>query len=252
LAYVLSSYDKTDTAEEEQRIPDPGTATNTTPANPPPAVPPSSRAPSNENSTVSRIGRPVVGKVLLPPKVANDRAQISLESTDWPATGPAQYIRARIAPNGTFRMDNVPAGEFGFQVSVNQIAVRERWTVARTIVIPEMSGGRNEPLDVGTLEPVPFTVHPPMIGETLPLFEVKTSPGGTFKLADQRGHFVLLDFEPLGSFPESASVQETWAAYGTNGRLSVLTLVVQATGNYRINAIQKEFPWPQTHLRDCP
>jgi beta-lactamase regulating signal transducer with metallopeptidase domain/HEAT repeat protein/peroxiredoxin len=222
--------------------------TNTTPTNPPPALPPSSRAPASENSTVAGIGRTVIGKVLLPSTVANDRAQISLESADWPSKGD-RPLSSKIAADGTFRVDNVPAGEWGLLF----MGAGAFGTFTRTLVIPEMPRGpSDEPLDAGTVEPVLVTAHSPQIGETLPLFKVKTTHGGTFNLADQRGHFVLLDFEPLGFYPESASVQEAWSAFGTNDRLSVLTLVVQPMSLYMIAVAYRDFPWPQTHLRDCP
>jgi len=56
---------------------------------------------------------------------------------------------------------------------------------------------QRQPLDLGTVEPV--MAHSPQIGETAQPLEVKTEDGKTFKLADHRGQYVLLDFEPYNA-----------------------------------------------------
>ena len=111
------------------------------------------------------------------------------------------------------------------------------------VIVPEMPGGCNdEPLDLGTLEPV--MVHAPQIGEAAPLLEVKTEDGGTFKLADHWGQYVLLDFEPLNSiYQDNQSVEVAWTTFGKNDRLAMLTLQVPPTTSY-MNGPYKECPWP--------
>ena len=210
---------------------------------------------------VGGSGRAVIGKLSAPCEVSPE----GTTDTSRPFAGimleaPApdnRAIKGQIAPDGTFRVDDVPAGIWGFELRVARDKVGGGaelvCAAGRTIVIPEMLGSRSdEPFDMGTVQPE--MVHVPQIGETVTPFEVKTTDGGTFKLADHRGQYVLLEFEPAFSAnQESQFVRETRAAFGTN-RLAVLTLKVQPAGGYTIlgGVPDVEFPWPQTHLRDMP
>jgi hypothetical protein len=198
------------------------------------------------HATVRGTGRSVIGKLVFPPTVARNGTQrIRL---DFDGGGMAE-----VAPDGTFRGDHVPAGNWGFLVFVEGQDPPLLCTGDRTIAIPEMPSDRNdEPVDLGTVEAVPVTFHTPQIGETLPLFEVKTTDGKTFKLADHRGQYVLLDFEPLGWFHQTDFVEEALLLDGTNNRLAALTFIVQPMGAYQIGAPKKELPWPQTQVRDLP
>jgi len=208
--------------------------------------------------TVGGSGRAVIGKLALPftvsPEGTTDTSRpfagIILE-----APAPDYHgIKGQIAPDGTFRVDDVPAGTWGFEARVCSDKVGGGvdlvCAAGRTIVIPEMPGGRSdEPFDMGTVQPE--MIHVPQIGETVTPFEVKTTDGGTFKLADQRGKYVLLDFEPLFDYRENESIGATRASFGTNV-LAVLTMQVEPAGGYMMGGRYKESPWPQTHLRDMP
>lgn len=207
---------------------------------------------------VGGSGRAVIGKLAVAfavgPEGTTDASKpfagIRLEA-------PAPDYRAiggQIAPDGKFRVDDVPAGTWGFEARVNRDkvggGVELVCAAGRTIVIPEMPGGRSdEPFDMGTVQPE--MIHVPQIGETVTPFEVKTTDGGTFKLSDQRGKYVLLDFEPLFGYQENVSIEATRASFGPNV-LAVLTMEVEPAGGYEIEGDYKECPWPQTHLRDMP
>ncbi len=208
--------------------------------------------------TVGGTGRTVVGKLAVPFEVgpggtsdaSKPFAAIMLEAPapDYHAIG------GQIAPDGAFRVDDVPAGTWGFEAMVHRDkaggGVELVCAAGRTIVIPEMPGGRSdEPFDLGTVQPE--MVHVPQIGETVPPFEGTTTDGGTFRLADQRGKYVLLDFETIFGYRESESIEATRASFGTN-ILAVLTMEVEPAGGYSILGNYEETPWPQTHLRDMP
>jgi len=203
--------------------------------------------------TVGGTGRPVIGKLVVPPEVTNDAGSFggaSLDTAD-------RHMGDRMARDGTFRLDDVPAGTWTFEAEVltNKTGggVRLICAVGRTVVVPEMSGGRSDvPLDLGLVEPM--MVHAPRVGDLIPSFEVKTSDGKTFKLADYKGQYVLLDFEGyLQNHSETKSVRAAWASFGKSDHLTVLTLKVPPPGLYEIaGMVDEEFPWPQTDLTKMP
>jgi len=204
--------------------------------------------------TVGGTGRPVIGKLLASMTARTGGKQwtnIALEAEP----GDRGSIPALIAPDGTFRMEDVKAGTWGLSAEVllskTGGGVQLICVAGRTIVVPEMPGGRSdEPLDLGTVEPI--MVHSPQIGETVPSFDVRTTDGTAFKLADQSGKYVLLDFEPLGAYPGAEPVRAVWEAFGTNDRLAVLTLIVQPMGGYAIESWGGKFPWPTTQVSEMP
>ena len=207
---------------------------------------------------VGGSGRAVIGKLAVPFDVApSGTSDASKPFAGIILEAPAPDFRAiagQISPDGTFRVDDVSAGTWGFEARVHRDKVGGGvdlvCAAGRTIVIPEMPGGRSdEPFDMGTVQPE--MVHEPQIGETVTPFEVNTSDGGTFKLADQRGKYVLLDFEGLFVYRENESIEAMRASFGTNV-LAVLTFEVEPMGGYEILGRYKECPWPQTHLRDMP
>jgi len=159
-------------------------------------------------------------------------------------------------PDGTFRIEHVPAGTWGFLGMFYTNDEIFYFTAGKAIVVPEKPGGRGyEPLDLGSLDAVLVTGHPLKIGEPAPLFEVETTDGGTFKLADHRGQYVLLDFEPFhGSYKERDSVEAALALSGTNNRLAALTFI-GPTGEAFIgpsDGDRRAFPWPKTDLGYLP
>ena len=87
-------------------------------------------------------------------------------------------------------------------------------------------------------------------------FEVKTTDGKTFRLADHRGQYVLLDFEPIWeTFRGSPNpfVAAAWDAFGKNDRLALLTIIVPPSGMYELSFPPlKECPWPRADLLELP
>lgn len=105
----------------------------------------------------------------------------------------------------------------------------------------------------------PALAHSPQMGEAAPLIEVKTEDGNTFKLAEHRGQYVLLHFEPASGMGDTRgllrqSVESVWASFGKNGRLAMLTLEVPTMwdGGYGICPPVKAWPWPRVQLFSRP
>jgi peroxiredoxin len=121
-----------------------------------------------------------------------------------------------IDPNGTFRVEDVPAGTYMLRVSVGQKAGPASWsygprisrkrhghtgTLEYELNVPEISEGNNVPLDVGTLE-LKITKRLKVGGVARP-FEAETFDGKQIRIADYRGKVIVLVF--WNSRPESMS-----------------------------------------------
>jgi hypothetical protein len=227
--------------------------------------------------TIGGTGRPVIGNLLIPSAVTNPPARAIVaatgnmfvypdSTTKWTSHfvnvtlyGPGHEFAARMALDGTFRAEDVPAGTWWLLAEIysnpggaaggqNKLI----GAAGKTVVVPEMPLGRSDaPLDVGKVAPV--MVHSLKIGEAAQPLEVKTEDGKTFKLADHRGQYVLLDFEPFYSTNEpNPSVQAVWAAFGKTNRLAMLTLEVPSMFADSYQLPRKDFPWPLSLLRKMP
>jgi len=217
-------------------------------------------------------GRPVIGKILIPPTVTNPPNQATLppsrayvEFSDATTNQVFKFMVnailystnhegwAQMAADGSFRVEDITPGTWWLVADVLSCPTAGGMdttmaTAVRKFTMPEMAGGRSdEPLDLGAVEPV--LVHSPQIGDLAPLFEVNTTDGGTFKLSSHRGQYVLLDFEPMHWRAQiNEAVQAVWSACGTN-RLAVLTLAVQPTGGDSGGFAAEAYPWPLANLR---
>ena len=201
---------------------------------------------------VGGAGRPVTGKLLMDPsKFANTDNAPPIFVYLYLLSG-HQALDGQ-SKDGTFRVDDVPAGTWHFIAEVHH---GEFSAVAgRMVVVPEMPGGRSdEPLDLGTVEL--GNVHPLAVGETAPLFDVKTTDDKAFSLAAHRGQYVLLDFE--GNHDTNRETHSLLAAYptfATNNRLALLTLWVPPDDPGLMSAhydFSDSVSWPQAELALLP
>jgi hypothetical protein len=202
--------------------------------------------------TIGGTGRPVIGKLLIPSAVTTPPNRASLPpgrryvsfSDSESATNRTTHhnmsvtlystnhsYTAQMSTDGSFRVEDVTPGTWWLLAHVLSFppqggGAKTMAAGGRKVIVPEMSGGRSdEPLDLGTVEPV--RVRPPQTGEAAPLFEVTTTDGGTFQLSGHRGKYVLLDFEPAHRRGQTNRfLQATWDAFGNDNRLSMLTLSV--------------------------
>jgi len=224
--------------------------------------------------TIGGTGRPVIGRLQIPATVTNPPARLMVARGGWMFVYPDSttkwtshsinvtlyatnhQLTAQMALDGTFRAEDVTPGTWWLLADILNDpkgggSDTTMATAGRTFIVPEMAGGRSdEPLDLGALGPV--LVHSPQIGEAAPMLEVKTVDGKTFKLADHRGQYVLLDFEPMNWRGQTnQSIQTTWDAFGKNDRLTMLTLSVPPTTS-DFGGVDTEYSWPQAQLREVP
>jgi beta-lactamase regulating signal transducer with metallopeptidase domain len=176
------------------------------------------------------------------------------------------YINRRVslsvvlAPDGSFRIDDVPPGDYRLVIRVNgestfHVALMRRRDsgpflhTSRIFTVPPVPGGRSdEPLDLGTqrLQPRPTLA----VGEPAPAFEVTTVDG--IKLAvpgDFRGKFLLIDFGTLWDLEaptQIAQLNEVNQKFGKAPRFAMLSLTFEPdTAESRKSIADKGEPWTQ-------
>jgi thiol-disulfide isomerase/thioredoxin len=118
----------------------------------------------------------------------------------------AQQYKLLFDSDGSFRVDDVPAGPDQLAIRVTEPSkdpnarftwrgdqTKEIGSLVKEIIIPAMPDGRSdEPLDLGTLE---LKVTAPVgNSQAVSALEVKTVEGQPLKLSDYRGKVVLLTF----------------------------------------------------------
>ena len=194
-------------------------------------------------------GRPITGRAVL----ADTDAQVKFYGSVWPRT-PHQMRRPpnwselsadkqaaltaawekspdaklynqekcsidfRLAPDGTFTVPDLPAGNYGITVIHWSGAPVSSRIISRgnvPLTVPEMPGGRSdEPLNVGEIKVYP--VAPLRTGDPAPLFEANTFDGKPLKLLELKGKYVLLNFwrsedaRSLNDVADLKMAQETW------------------------------------------
>jgi RNA polymerase sigma factor (sigma-70 family) len=214
--------------------------------------------------TMGGRGRPVVGRIVAPkgfavkPSFAEDRkyfnnANIVPEDprptwlppallSGWeksPAgleykhnSAPYGFL---IGPDGSFRIDDVPAGKYNFDVAMYESSPGSRmadqiFLLKSSFAIPPMPDGRSDsPLNLGEIacERAPG-LH---VGDTAPMFDVTTLDGEALKLADLKGKVILLHFfhcpgpNSEESFPD---LRAAWKAWGDDPRFAMVGVCIGA------------------------
>lgn len=157
----------------------------------------------------------------------------SVSVSRYPRTYPVDIL-----PDGSFRADDIPAGEYQLNISNDTMdpgggAIETLAQGSLNFTIPEIPGGRSdEPLDVGTLA---VHVRPRAeIGAPAPALEAKKPDGSTLKLSDYRGKYVVLTFLE-GSrgdgrsltvslmYPSMKIIQDR---IGSSGQIAILNIIL--------------------------
>ena len=159
-------------------------------------------------------------------------------------------ISTALAPDGSFRLDDVPPGEYRVQVHVNgQKNDRNPGafaTLGATLAVP---GGRSdEPIDLGRLRLKPRQA--PKVGDPSPAFGVTTVDGKTLAIpGDFAGKTLLLD---LGASWESQArlqvprLNDVHARFGKDPRFAIVSLLLDPDRpESRAFVAGKGQPWPQ-------
>lgn len=238
--------------------------------------------------TIGGNGRPVVGRVLAPEGFKGSinfsvGSMVRIESNRPLTPYPLELVRGKVnlndltpykwsqkwdqspegiayhesrvageievAPDGSFRFDALPAGDYRLSIRINEAAPGQGPfdRVVKEFTVPPFSGPRQpEPLDIGEIR---LTVRKSREGQPEPDFQVKTVDGKTVRLADYRGKFLLLDFGAMwedGCVLGIPSLNEIYQRFGKDGRLAMLSLVMAADDEKsRAFVAAKGEPWPQ-------
>jgi RNA polymerase sigma factor (sigma-70 family) len=244
--------------------------------------------------TVGATGRPLVGRLILPPNTGpliGFTSGWALMNLERPSPHPKDFLTwgsprimawlgefyqteagrayfrqgrtyaAGIAPDGTFRIENVEPGSYELKLAAPHIQIGEQgktWgrlsgNARREVVVPEALDGRSDdPIDLGRIEV--SLINPPKleVGDVASPFGLKTLDGKPLRLFAYRGKYVLLDFWTTWSGPCVAEIPYLKAvheAFGSDSRFVMIGLSLDVDAEVPRNyAAAKGLKWVQGHL----
>jgi hypothetical protein len=157
-----------------------------------------------------------------------------------------------VSPDGSFRVDDVPAGDYQLSINIRQTNNNQNRfgqpiaTGYADFTISEMPGGRSDdPLQLDPVSVVTLVKY--KVGDSVFDLAMRTPEGKDLKLSDFRGKYVLIDFfHPFDI--NIASFTDVYADYGRDSRLALLTInpefLMKGQSPPRLN----NNPWPQTAI----
>ena len=126
------------------------------------SVPIEIKAGETTSVTIGGTGRPVIGKVVIPEEVKDrlDWQNLDYYVRSQSAEGPSQFWAFKLESDGTFRAENIPAGDHCFYLTAYGIPADSRsyrgeriGSLTHPFTVPDIPGGRSDaPLDLGVLE----------------------------------------------------------------------------------------------------
>ncbi len=157
-----------------------------------------------------------------------------------------------IQDDGSYRIEDVIPGRYTMTVWLEEGAPQheEIGGYSGIIEVPEMDEDySDDPMDVDELV---LYMHPPLhVGDTAPLFEAKTLKGRDIRLADYRGHFVLLSFWKPVFHPELERLKAMYADYMETGQLQIIGLGGPDTlPEVKRYVDEQDIEWPQIYTGD--
>jgi hypothetical protein len=165
---------------------------------------------------------------------------------------PGRRLSLAIAADGSFRLEDVPPGDYHLQILQMQragVGYQLNATIQRQITVPEHS---DQPLDLGELT---LVQGPSQAATTQPgafSLEAKTLDGQNFKLADQRGKVVLLDLWATWAPPSDRRLAVLNDVYATLGQDKKFIMIGLGAGDSAAEvkqfAQQHPMPWLQASL----
>jgi RNA polymerase sigma factor (sigma-70 family) len=128
-----------------------------------------------------------------------------------------------IHPDGSFRIEDVPAGRYVLKLPFTGNTGGDRSArIAFTrvdVVVPEVPGGRSDvPLDIGVIPLDVFPFRELAVGDRVPEITARAVDGRPLDLASMRGKFVMLAFWATYHGPTRASIPYLKATHDAFGR----------------------------------
>ncbi len=181
---------------------------------------------------IGGVGRPVVGHMMVPADVAAKGFAFS-DAMVQPTMGTGGRMGSQfvVEPDGSFRVDDVAEGSYTVHVTVTDLSTPNNWrrgnpigSITGSFTMPAVAGGvSDEPLDVGTLTMAQVAA----VGSQAPDFSVTALDGSAWKLSEQKGKYVLLEFWSATYSPGTAvqpKLAEVWNAFGKDARFTMIGL----------------------------
>jgi RNA polymerase sigma factor (sigma-70 family) len=205
--------------------------------------------------TIGGTGRPVTGRLALPPNVTWLVRNAAIESKT--ATGKPAQLGVELSVDGRFRADNIVPGDYKLRISIHEPPPGDECGCGRLIgdfsreftVSNVPAGASDDPLDLGDLQPTPVAIRPLQVGDNAPDFAVKTLDGANLRLADFKGKFVLLDFWAawcapcISEIPNLKTVHDT---FSTDRRFAMISLSLdERPADLKALLRSQKIPWSQ-------
>lgn len=236
---------------------------------------------------VGGTGRAVIGRVNPPPTEGNDhivelvrllpspfreidwdklttdqRKQLMTEARKSPQYAAWQRdsnpFRTDVARDGSFRMEDVPEGDYQLMVAYWNLSRVSRYLetigeMKTTLTVAPMPGGRSdEPLDLGTIQ-LPLRKRL-VVGEDAPELAWSEPDGKAARLAELRGKYVLgivLRGASDDMWEDLLKLKPVWDRFGADPRLVMLGLYAAPDFDQaRQSATRAGVAWPLVRVGD--